>query len=357
MAEEEPKTIRALFLTAERLRNDLSGSYDLNSSTYQENLTTAIATYESCLKLAEQVSLFSPNEILDDVSSSDIQYMSISFHVAELVQKIRITDVADRKKNLLRARDYYERFVKLLDAYDVLGKSDVKLWEAYLENKDQFSTASTQDAAARREAKITRFREEKDLKRKLEYLNQNPKLAENDEQVVRELHLTNLAFQLHQTFAALESMGRELQILALAPPTPPQNPAGPSPDSRESDRNSSAYSERLDTQLPGLKYSGPILSSSGKPLRPFTMLDTRQHLQQGVFRPDHSLPTMTIDEYLEEEKRRGGIIEGGGEQSGIKEVIDEDDHDKMDEETMKARAWDEYVEENPKGSGNTLNRG
>lgn len=87
------------------------------------------------------------------------------------------------------------------------------------------------------------------------------------------------------------------------------------------------------------------------------MLDTRQRLQQGVFRPDHNLPTMTIDEYLEEERRRGGIIEGGGEQSGVKEIIDEDDHEKMDEETMKARAWDEYVEANPKGSGNTLNRG
>jgi len=66
---------------------------------------------------------------------------------------------------------------------------------------------------------------------------------------------------------------------------------------------------------------------------------------------------MTIDEYLEEEKRRGGMIDGGGEQSGVRELLDEDDHDKMDEETMKARAWDEYVEENPKGSGNTLNRG
>lgn len=152
-------------------------------------------------------------------------------------------------------------------------------------------------------------------------------------------------------------MSQELQIISLAPPAPPSNPTAPSADTRESDRDNTGYSERLDTQLPGLKYSGPILSSSGKPLRPFTMLDTRQRLQQGVFRPDHSLPTMTIDEYLEEEKRRGGIIDGGGEQSGIKEVVDEDDYDKMDEETMKARAWDEYVEANPKGSGNTLNRG
>ena len=94
--------------------------------------------------------------------------MSISFHLAELAQRIRISSIAERKTNLLRARDYYERFVKLLDSYDVLGKSDAKLLEAYLENKDQFSTASTRDAAARRDAKIQRFREEKELKKKLE---------------------------------------------------------------------------------------------------------------------------------------------------------------------------------------------
>lgn len=73
MADDEPKSIRALFLTAERLRNDLNSFPDSNSATFQENLTNAITTYESCLKLSEQVSLFSPNESLDDVSSSDLQ--------------------------------------------------------------------------------------------------------------------------------------------------------------------------------------------------------------------------------------------------------------------------------------------
>ena len=87
------------------------------------------------------------------------------------------------------------------------------------------------------------------------------------------------------------------------------------------------------------------------------LLDQRQKFRDGVFRPDHSLPTMTIDEYLEEEKRRGGMIKGGGEQSGIPEVVNEDDLEKADAETMKAREWDEFTEQNPKGSGNTLNRG
>ena len=103
---------------------------------------------------------------------------------------------------------------------------------------------------------------------------------------------------------------------------------------------------------------GPLLDSKGKPLRPFTLLGGgRQEVKDGVFRPGHSLPTMSIDEYLEEERKRGGIIEGGGEKSGIKPEVDEDDYEISDAATMKAREWDEYVEANPKGSGNTINRG
>lgn len=57
---------------------------------------------------------------------------------------------------------------------------------------------------------------------------------------------------------------------------------------------------------------------------------------------------MTIDEYLEEERARGGIIEGGGEASGRSPEPDEDNYEKGDAETMKAREWDEFVESNPK---------
>jgi hypothetical protein len=94
--------------------------------------------------------------------------MAINYHLAEVVQKIFNTDISLRKENLLRARGHYERFLKLLDSYDILGKADARLFEAYAEDKNNFSTASTRDAAARRDAKINRFKEEKELKRKLE---------------------------------------------------------------------------------------------------------------------------------------------------------------------------------------------
>lgn len=162
---------------------------------------------------------------------------------------------------------------------------------------------------------------------------------------------------VHQTFQSLESIAQELHILSLAPPAQPERQNLPAADGRQDGRGRDTYSERLDTQLPGLRNSGPIFSSDGKVMRPFTLLDSRQRVQQGVFRPGHSLPTMSIDEYLEEEKRRGGIIEGGGEQSMMVPEPDEDNLEKADEETLKARAWDEFKEDNPKGSGNTLNRG
>lgn len=140
----------------------------------------------------------------------------------------------------------------------------------------------------------------------------------------------------------------------------PPNPDELHPDDpRRRNASGSNYSERLDPPLSQLLNGGkfgPILSKQGKPMQPFTLLDRRSQLQQGVFKPSHNLPTMTIDEYLEEEKRRGNVIQGG-DQSAMQPEVDEDDMDKADEETMKARAWDEFTEANPRGSGNTLNRG
>ena len=94
--------------------------------------------------------------------------MAINLHLAELVQKINTTDISIRKENLLRARGHYERFLKLLDSYDMLDKPNARLFEAYAEDKDHFSIVSSKDAVARRDAKISRFKEEKELKRKLE---------------------------------------------------------------------------------------------------------------------------------------------------------------------------------------------
>lgn len=96
-------------------------------------------------------------------------------------------------------------------------------------------------------------------------------------------------------------------------------------------------------------------------IRPFVLTSKREQFAEGVFRPDHALPTMSVDEYLTEEIRRGGIQvpqeEGGGtREERVKSGREEEDEE--DREMEKRREWDEYTESHAKGSGNMgFNRG
>lgn len=351
MAEQDP-TLRTIYQDAERGRHSLD-SFSSITSAFQEKLLATIHSYEQCLAIVEQIHLFSPNETLEDIASADLPFLVLNFRLAALCMR---TSHRDRKAVLLRSQQHYTTFLQQLDSYDVLSKDDSRLFEQYRGSPQTFSTAPN-DPAKRREQKIKRFKEEKSLKQRLEQYENDSIALESDDDAYRQAQLTNLAYCTYQSFESLESIAQELHILSLRPPTPPPDMHGQE-DVRERRSGHDGYDERLDTGPRSAGLKGPLLDSQGKPLRPFTLFGSkREELRAGVFRPDHSLPTMSIDEYLEEERKRGGIIEGGGPQSGIKPEVDEDDMEAADRATMKAREWDEYVEANPRGSGNTLNRG
>ena len=164
MTDPQPTNIKTLFTTAKGLRKQL-GSWGTTSETYQENLQSAIATFEECRRLADQVSLFSPNETEDDISSGDLQYLSIDYFLGELVLK---DTKSDRKVLLRRAQEAYDRYLGRLDLYNILSKPDKKLYDQYLENRDAFALLPSKDATARRDTKISRFKQETELKRELE---------------------------------------------------------------------------------------------------------------------------------------------------------------------------------------------
>jgi len=126
----------------------------------------------------------------------------------------------------------------------------------------------------------------------------------------------------------------------------------------------------VDRRLDG---KGPLIDSSGKPLRPFTILPSeaadRARLQSQVFGPSHRLPSMTIDEYLEIERQRGNILSGGGRASQDAPTSTEkltlaaemdgtrESEEKAEELRQKQEKWAQFTEANPRGSGNTMNRG
>jgi immunoglobulin-binding protein 1 len=177
MAEQ---SIKSLFSSAERQRKDIEASWDSNTATYQQNLAAAISTYQDCLKLADRLSLFSPNETLEDLTSGDLQcvsaailgccanfwrYLLINYRLADLILRL---GSKDRKSTLQKARETYERYLTLLDHYEILSIANKKLYHDYIESPTTFSTISTKDPHARRDAKIANFKQEKELKKKLE---------------------------------------------------------------------------------------------------------------------------------------------------------------------------------------------
>ncbi|KAE8149314.1 TAP42-like protein [Aspergillus avenaceus] len=354
---DQPQTLRDQFNAAKADKTALEGRLDTNTDGYRNDVTATIAKFEECSRLIALLSLFSSNEQLEDIATAELPYLTVEYHLAELLQR---SYTSDREASLRRALEQYEKYLGRLDDYDLLNDKDKKLYERYTSNPTSFSLTPTNDAASRREVKITRFREEKELKQRLEYLSNNEDRLQTDDEDVRQLYIAEIKLYTHQTFQSVDLLSQELTMLStIRKSAPPPGQISPEDPRRRQDAQQSGYSERLDPPISQLLQGGrfgPILSKEGKPMQPFTLLDRRSQLQQGVFRSGHNLPTMTIDEYLEEEKRRGGVVQGG-EKSGMKEEVDDDDMDKADEETMKARYWDEYKEANPRGSGNTLNRG
>ena len=55
-----------------------------------------------------------------------------------------------------------------IDQYDMLSKSDRKLYETWQDDRDTFSVLGGSDASRKRDTKIARFKQEKELKQKLE---------------------------------------------------------------------------------------------------------------------------------------------------------------------------------------------
>ena len=361
-AHENEQSLASLFQSAKNNRDELD-TLDPRSDDFKALLQSTISTLHICSQLVDQLALFSTNEDLDDVSTSTIQYFGIDYLLSEFI--MRSYSPTDRKAQLNTASELLEQFLTRLDEYSLLSPPDKKLLESYKEDRTHFRiVGDNAGLEAKRNVKVKRFQEEKALKSQLKLLSEQSQSLNVDDEVVRNLYLAELQLSVHQSFQSLDLVSQERQILASMPSQPDPNsrvPSQPQPDNRDrrnGTTNGQPYSERLDSSdlVHGSRHRG-ILDSGGRPLQPFTITSKRTDLRKGVFRPDHSLPTMSIDEYLEEERKRGGMIEGGGPASEQIIEPDEDDVAAQDAATAKAREWDEFVEANPKGAGNTINRG
>ncbi|EKM55277.1 uncharacterized protein PHACADRAFT_120474 [Phanerochaete carnosa HHB-10118-sp] len=339
------------------------------------------------------LALFSPNETLHDIATKDLLYLFVPFTLAEVENRARAAELEERVAHISRAQVYLKEYLSYLENYEIIPTPEKELYGK--------KTSSMTDPAKRRELKIKQYQKEKELRGTIEAMRkrryQGSGQPSSDLELIASLlptypadahsaleaedseteeilrTATSMLFRLTyaQAQTSLESLEQEYDLLKSRPP-PPE----PSGDTRQRQDKAQEQDDmwRLDSvPRDGTDGKGPLLDPQGKPLRPFTILPSgasdRVRLQAQVFQPDHRLPTMSIDEYLEIEQQRGNVITGGGSASESKLTTSEQlqlDSEKdgtafgeqrAEEKRQKDEKWAQYSDTHPKGAGNTMNRG
>ncbi|KAF8236299.1 serine/threonine protein phosphatase PP2A-associated protein [Tricholoma matsutake] len=348
------------------------------------------------------LSLFSPNEVLEDISTRDLVYLFVPYVCAEIRGRVRTTEREERMVSLDQTQKDLHAFLSYLEDYEIVPEEERALYKQ--------KASMIADPAKKREVKIKQYQKEKLLRVRIEEVRKrrgqfpfrsdsassdfdlissllpspsrsySSTAPDDDEEpdsetddILREATILLLRLCYAQAHCQLESMERELELLRTAPPSPSRSSR--TDDRRGKARESENDMWKLDASQSnmGLGGTGPLLDSSGKPLRPFTILPAgaadRARFQGQVFGPGHNLPTMSIDQYLQIERERGNILSGGGpasraeptssEQLALEAEMDgtREGEEKVEQKRLKDENWARYTDENPRGAGNTMNRG
>lgn len=328
-----------------------------DSPGYQDIVAKALKSLNRCKDFVDRLSLYSDNESRDDLATNDIKFLSVEFYMGQLMEK---SQKLARLETIKMAIDFYFKFLKDLRNYNLLDNVlSKRIQETLSSGKITLRDIKPSDPSAMRAEKIERFKKSKELQQKIATLS-----SSTDDEVVREVQYAQLEGLAIEAVSALDMLNTELDMVSRFPPpgavSLAQHSLSETMDARTEDPNrfDKAYSDKVEARL--TNRNTPILTKDGKVNRPFTIVSSnREQLQRKVRGTGQYLPTMSVEEYLDEEIKRGGIIQGGGPASkkDDEDSESEDDEEKENEKTYKARDWDEFVEANAKGSGNTINRG
>jgi len=325
----------------------------------QGDLKDAIRAYTAASILVAKLGVFSANETKEDIGTGSLKYLLLDAFLSELHARANGT-AGGRLQTLQTAEGYLKTFLAKLDRYELLRDTDKVLLE-------QYENGLRHDAAKQREYKIAMFKREKEAKARLKALEDtlherrskgivsvangsstsSGKAAgdedededdsfEDDEESAREHTLALIESFTLVAFTQLELVQQETQMLEHVAKN------GPPP--------------KLE----------PVVSPTQPPpagsLKPIVIKDTRSIMQQQVFQPGWRQPTMTLDEFVDLERKRGNMLTGGGpaqearmEREKEEKALRDSDAD-ADEATYKAREWDEYTDDHRRGDGNRYNR-
>ena len=302
--------------------------------------------------------MFSKNETIEDLPTDSMPFMLVDYWIGTSMQR----------RNLLKeAIECMGGFIEMVDGYRVLQGE-----QAYRSNgRDRDSStalpSSRMSSEQQRQAKIATFKRVKELEasvsQSLQFIRNKGSSGSNPQNrapsdLARACYTNMLELHYLRAIDEISIMELELEMQAI-------RKRATDPDAKADEGRRGGYGEPARPP-PGSKPTTRIT-------QPFVLMPPqsrdRAAVAANVYRPPaHSLPTMTVDEYLEIEMQKGIIPSSSGAGAGGRpnqqqQAAPSDSSES--EETLeqhdtvtvyKGRSKDAFRDEHRRGSGNTMNR-
>lgn len=369
-------------------------------------------------KLQTQISragTLSKNDVLDDVATSSLELVGVEYHLGRAFLMLPTYQLGGggssssknnnnnygspsilRKTNITRAIDYFHAYLKKVDQLDLLNEATIKEYHTLLDMDDADNDDKSRSTTIRmnqsqiREMKIQRFQRKRAASQKQSQLQsllqrrsrlglaQEEEMEGHDfESLSRTLYIETLRLYAEECLEEIQSCNSELEMLEMAIKMEQGRMMSQDPRMHSNDGVPTDYG----SQVRGLSSRQPLQMTqiTQNPITGELQMQTqqvmngqlkpimqRQEIANQVFRPGWNQPTMTLEELGERERadaiQRAEAQKVAEAEAKFKprryEQLEKDgmeDDEKLVEASAKLdRDWDDWKEENPRGSGNKM---
>ncbi|KDP30499.1 hypothetical protein JCGZ_16178 [Jatropha curcas] len=369
------------------------------SGADQDTIRKGCEALEKCEEMISKLGLFSANETKDDISTTNLKYILVPYYLAELMEKV----VQDDRIQILKAsQSKLKEFLSFCESMELVPEEELLA----------SSQGGSNTFAERRAQKIARFNRQRAAQAKLLEIKERKErrgrssratalstpveageedVLDDDGEEEREAWLTTISLAICKAFDLLEMLKKEDEMLSAVKerqlkegdkdfsqaildermkkaedwhrnaavraqytkPAPPITCATFAQDVLEGRANvSQAHDHKHQPMI-----FGPASLIGG------SLTSERERMAAQVFQPSYRLPTMSIEEaglkemeIMNKWQERNAKLMAEANSAWYKDdqklkPSEEDDEDD-DAAVEKARAWDDWKDDHPRGAGN-----
>ncbi|KAH9606483.1 hypothetical protein KSS87_016427 [Heliosperma pusillum] len=367
-----------------------------DSSIDQESIRKGCQLLQQCDEMIAKLGLFSSNETKDDISTANLKYLLVPYYLGELMEKLQ---EEDRLQILKASQVKFKEFVSFCETMELVPEEE-------LESLAQGGSNNFSDKRAR---KIARFKRQRAAESKLSEIKERRErrgrstraaalstpveageedVFDDDGDEEREAWLTTISLAICKALDLLEMLKKEEEMLSAVKERQLQDGGFSSTILDERAKKAEAWhrnaASRAQYTTPAqpitcATFAQDVLEGRAKVSQAHdhkhqpllfgpasvvggNMTTERERMVAQVFQPSHRMPTMSIEEAGEMEMKMMNEWQESTKQY-IEEATsswhndgpklgpgseDEDDDAAVD----KARAFDDWKDENPRGAGN-----